>query len=259
VAGPRAAPAQGAAGRGGRLEPAAPEQLGDPEHRPLLARATGLGPHRSTTPSARARLSTNEAAELHSVTAHNAREGHADGSSPNLGAQRALRDSEDALADDTSAAAALPDHVDGSGAKTAGARATEREGPNGATRAARASQARALSAEAAASARGESTSDDAPVVRGDAFVPEAIDDELSWLSAAQEALRRHQPTRALKLVQEHAFRFPRGALAEERRAVQVLALCALQRKQAARAVLHELEQRAPSSPLVTGIRRSCGL
>jgi hypothetical protein len=114
----------------------------------------------------------------------------------------------------------------------------------------------------AAGAAGQSTSDalsGAPDVSAQAFVPEAIDDELSWLGAAQEALRRHEPTRALQLVQEHAFRFPRGILAQERRAVQALALCALQRKQAARAVLHELEQRAPSSPLVAGIRRTCGL
>jgi hypothetical protein len=110
----------------------------------------------------------------------------------------------------------------------------------------------------APTATGPSTSE-APDVRAKAFVPEAIDDELSWLGAAQEALRQHEPTRALQLVQEHAFRFPRGALAQERRAVQVLALCALQRKQAARSVLHELEQRAPSSPLVAGIRRNCGL
>jgi hypothetical protein len=121
---------------------------------------------------------------------------------------------------------------------------------------------RRAQASIAAGAAGQSMRDapgEAPDVSAQALIPEAIDDELSWLGAAQEALRRHEPTRALQLVQEHAFRFPRGALAQERRAVQVLALCALQRKQAARAVLHELAQRAPSSPLVAGIRRNCGL
>jgi len=128
--------------------------------------------------------------------------------------------------------------------------------------AARGAQPRAHPATTASSAKDQSTSDapsEAPDLRAKAFIPEAIDDELSWLGAAQEALRRHEPTRALQLVQEHAFRFPRGALAQERRAVQLLALCELQRKQAARAVLREIEQRTPSSPLIVGIRRSCGL
>jgi hypothetical protein len=98
----------------------------------------------------------------------------------------------------------------------------------------------------------------APTVRSRAFAPQPIDDELTWLSAAQEALRNGQPSAALRLVQEHAFRFPQGALASERVAVQALALCALSRKAAARDVLADLEHRAPNSPLLARVRRNCG-
>lgn len=99
----------------------------------------------------------------------------------------------------------------------------------------------------------------APSVREDGFAPQPIDDELAWLGAAQEALRKQQPARALQLVQEHAFRFPAGALAPERSAVHALALCALSRKRAAYTVLRELERRAPASPLLDRVRRGCGL
>jgi hypothetical protein len=98
-----------------------------------------------------------------------------------------------------------------------------------------------------------------PTISDRSFAPQAIDDELAWLGAAQEALRTGHPSRALALVQQHAFRFPRGALAPERVAVQALALCALERKEAARTVLADLALRAPSSPLVARVRRSCGL
>jgi hypothetical protein len=98
----------------------------------------------------------------------------------------------------------------------------------------------------------------APTLRSRAFAPQPIDDELTWLSAAQEALRNNQPSSALRLVQEHAFRFPQGALASERVAVHALALCALSRKAAARDVLSELEHRAPNSPLLARVRRNCG-
>jgi hypothetical protein len=95
-------------------------------------------------------------------------------------------------------------------------------------------------------------------VHSRAFAPQRIDDELTWLSAAQDALRNHKPSSALRLVQEHAFRFPQGALASERVAVHALALCALSRKAAAREVLADLEQRSPNSPLLARVRRNCG-
>ncbi|HKU42616.1 MAG TPA: hypothetical protein VJR89_30870, partial [Polyangiales bacterium] len=96
-------------------------------------------------------------------------------------------------------------------------------------------------------------------LRDDGFSPQPIDDELTWLSAAQEALTKHQPSTALRLVQEHALRFPQGALAVERTAVHALALCSLGRKAAARDVIADLAHRAPQSPLLARVRRNCGM
>jgi hypothetical protein len=98
-----------------------------------------------------------------------------------------------------------------------------------------------------------------PQLRDRELAPQALDDELSWLGAAQQALSAGEPSRALRLVQQHAFRFPRGALATERKVVQALALCALQRKAAARVVVDELVRAAPSSPLVLRVQRKCEL
>ena len=99
----------------------------------------------------------------------------------------------------------------------------------------------------------------APEQGGPSIALQPIDDELELLSSAQDALRRGQPSQALRLVQQHAFRFPRGALAQERSVVQALALCALDRRSAARVIIEDMKQRAPTSPLLTSVRRACGL
>jgi len=92
----------------------------------------------------------------------------------------------------------------------------------------------------------------------EAFVPDPIADEVSLLGAAQEALREGQPTRAMNYIRQHAFRFPTGALAQERSAVHALALCALDRKSAARQVFADLQRRAPSAAVLARIRQDCG-
>jgi hypothetical protein len=94
--------------------------------------------------------------------------------------------------------------------------------------------------------------------REEAFVPDAIGDEVSLLGAAQAELSAGQPSRALGYVRQHAFRFPTGALAQERLAVHVLALCALDRKNAARQVFEDLTHRAPSAAVITRLRHECG-
>jgi hypothetical protein len=101
--------------------------------------------------------------------------------------------------------------------------------------------------------------DATPSQRDPGFVPQPLDDELEWIGAAQDALRKGQPSSVLRLVQEHAFRYPQGALAPERLALHALALCALQRRAAARTVLADLARRTPSSPLLDRVQRSCGL
>lgn len=89
--------------------------------------------------------------------------------------------------------------------------------------------------------------------------PPSIDGELELLGAAQTALQKQRPSRALSLLQEHAFRFPTGAMLEERMAMQALALCALQRRHAAQTVLSNLEARGSKSQLLPRVRNQCGL
>ncbi|HET8934431.1 MAG TPA: hypothetical protein VFN67_13365 [Polyangiales bacterium] len=89
--------------------------------------------------------------------------------------------------------------------------------------------------------------------------PPSLDGELELLGAAQTALQKQRPSRALTLLQEHAFRFPTGSLVEERMAMQALALCALQRRHAAATVLSNLEARGSKSQLLPRVRSQCGL
>jgi hypothetical protein len=98
-----------------------------------------------------------------------------------------------------------------------------------------------------------------PAQTGKEFKPQAIDDELAWIGAAQEALQNHRPSQALQLVEQHSFRFPDGALTQERLVVHTLALCALERFSAARRMLAVLEERAPDAPIVARVRSTCGL
>jgi hypothetical protein len=41
--------------------------------------------------------------------------------------------------------------------------------------------------------------------------------------------------------------------------VQALALCAQGRSSAARVIIDDMKQRSPASPLLTSVRRACGL
>jgi hypothetical protein len=99
----------------------------------------------------------------------------------------------------------------------------------------------------------------APTQSRSEFKPQAIDDELAWIGAAQEALQNHQPSLTLRLVEQHSFRFPDGALTQERLVLHTLALCALERFTAARRMLEVLEERAPDAPIVARVRSNCGL
>lgn len=89
--------------------------------------------------------------------------------------------------------------------------------------------------------------------------PRSIEGELELLGEAQSALQAQRPSRALSLLQEHAFRFPRGALSDERMAMQALALCALDRRHAASSVLADLAARGARSALLPRVRKQCGL
>ena len=90
---------------------------------------------------------------------------------------------------------------------------------------------------------------------------EAIDGSLEIeariLREARAARLAGEAARSLSLVTEHATRFPNGALAPERDAERISALCALGRREQAQKHIADFELRWTSSPLLEGVRASC--
>jgi hypothetical protein len=76
------------------------------------------------------------------------------------------------------------------------------------------------------------------------------------MHAASSALGDDEPDDALHILNEHARRFPHGALSEERRALRAIGLCKQRAPQARReleAFLHSDAQ----SPLAARVREAC--
>lgn len=86
-----------------------------------------------------------------------------------------------------------------------------------------------------------------------------IRQEVALLSKAQAALSRGRPQEALAALSEHALRFPRGVLTEERVATRARTLCALGRMQEAQTELRRMQKLNPSSAYLARARESCGL
>lgn len=84
-----------------------------------------------------------------------------------------------------------------------------------------------------------------------------IRQEVALLSKAQAALSRGRPQEALEALSEHAARFPRGVLTEERAATRARTLCALGRRQEAEAELGRMEKLNPASAYLARARESC--
>ncbi len=84
-----------------------------------------------------------------------------------------------------------------------------------------------------------------------------IRQEVALLSKAQAALSRGRPQEALDALSEHALRFPRGVLTEERAATRARTLCALGRRQEAEAELARIERLNPTSAYLARARESC--
>ena len=82
--------------------------------------------------------------------------------------------------------------------------------------------------------------------------------ELSLLRDAHAALQSGDAARAVVLLDEHARRFPAGALGEERDAARIFALCALGRAGEARAAGDRFLAAYPRSPHGARVRSSCG-
>ncbi|MCC6557171.1 MAG: hypothetical protein IT372_29815 [Polyangiaceae bacterium] len=84
-----------------------------------------------------------------------------------------------------------------------------------------------------------------------------LDEEISLLARAQGALSSGQADRALALLDEHAAAHGEGAMGEERMAARVFALCALGRRDEARAEAQRFVAAAPRSPLAARVRAAC--
>lgn len=87
---------------------------------------------------------------------------------------------------------------------------------------------------------------------------DALAEEVAILSRATSALRAGSPADGLRLLNEHQRKFPKGRLAEERRAARIQALCALGRRTEAEAELSRLAQSSPRSPHLARAQRACG-
>jgi hypothetical protein len=82
--------------------------------------------------------------------------------------------------------------------------------------------------------------------------------EVRLLGEAQTAIRAGDAARALTLVEDHARRYPTGALGEEREATRIGALCRLGRLAEAREATDHFLRATPRSPLAGPVRASCG-
>jgi len=83
-------------------------------------------------------------------------------------------------------------------------------------------------------------------------------EEVAILSQASAALHGGRPAAALKALDEHRRKFPRGALLQERASARIQALCALGRMKEARSELLRLARTSPNSPHVVRARKACG-
>jgi hypothetical protein len=83
-----------------------------------------------------------------------------------------------------------------------------------------------------------------------------LSDEYALIARAQAALKAHDPSLSLSLLNEHASRFPKGQLAEEREALRVLTGCSLGRADA-RSSAERFLRTHPSSPFSLRIRTAC--
>ena len=86
----------------------------------------------------------------------------------------------------------------------------------------------------------------------------SVADEVQILTRAYSSLKGGDANQALNELDQHARRFPNGALAEERAAERVLALCQLGRLDEARADAAKFFARYPNSPQGGRVRGSCG-
>jgi outer membrane protein assembly factor BamD (BamD/ComL family) len=86
---------------------------------------------------------------------------------------------------------------------------------------------------------------------------DSLQAEVASLRSAQRALRSGDARRALELLTQQDSAFREGALAEERSAARVLALCQAHEVSAARNEARRFEERYPTSALLGKVRSAC--
>jgi hypothetical protein len=86
---------------------------------------------------------------------------------------------------------------------------------------------------------------------------DGLAEEVALLSRAETELHAGRPAKALLALAEHQRKFPRGALAEERTAARIQALCALGRNDEANAQLKQLLHISPNSAQEERARQAC--
>ncbi len=88
-------------------------------------------------------------------------------------------------------------------------------------------------------------------------VPETLEEETKALGQALSALRASHPDTALALLDAQDVRYPRGALAEERAAARIEAMCALGRAGEATSLASRFLAQHPRSLQAARVRASC--
>jgi len=88
---------------------------------------------------------------------------------------------------------------------------------------------------------------------------DSLPEEVRLLTRAEKQLNAGLAGDALKTLAEHERRFPNGALAEERLAARVHALCELGRTGDARTEMARLGRAYPQSPQIERARRFCAM
>lgn len=85
----------------------------------------------------------------------------------------------------------------------------------------------------------------------------SLAEEMKLLARGQRALKRGDATAALRAFDEHARRYPNGALVDERRVQRAQTLCALGKTAEARKAAHAFVRDAPNSPHAGKASRIC--
>jgi hypothetical protein len=86
---------------------------------------------------------------------------------------------------------------------------------------------------------------------------DSLDPELTVLRQAQEDLRAGLPAQALRRLADYDRRFGKGALEQERRAIEAIASCQIHPGSAAQAQAERFLRAAPESPLAERVRSAC--